>query len=787
MTGRERQLIMVTRPREDAEELAAELSDRGFDTCIAPMLSTEAVEADVPPLERFSGLVFTSRYGVRHFTALEKSRSLPVFAVGDATAEAARAAGFSDVISAKGAGEDLAKLIGKRGSGGLRLLHAGGAERVDGWTENIAGAEIVPLVLYQSKPAREFPEDVLELFKVGRVNYVLLFSPATARNFVTLTRAAGLEKCAEKAVAICLSRMVADVAGLLPWRRLLVAGRPDKKSLLEMLMSDAEQQQTPRREFPSEPVIEAFGGIRPLALRLGLTASTVQGWKIRGVIPAARLYDVVRAANEDGLEVKGMDAMLAELGRAGQPFEEKRAGDERRRVERRHQSVPVEVDRRKSVDRRSGLDRRHEEYKTHQKEQRARVRRARLAFFDNAAVTAAFIFMAVVLAGAVLLAPEFLQLKEKAAKIEKLEKQVSEMHARIDHADKSQSDLGGRLNHRIEELQKGADTMMENIARVAAGSGDNWQERLADIQRRTAGLGSVVLKSDDIRRKPGGDEEYRRMIGDLQAVVAGTGGDAGQLPGAVEQLRLKNASFASVVEGVEPRDAAAAAMLLALNEFRSSIGTGRPFAQDLATMKALTGASPDMNKSLDELAPYADRGILSMDALSTEFKGLASDIVMAKLEGRDDLSVRERALARFSGLIKIRRVDQIEGNDPDAVVARAKLRLDAGDVRGAIAELETLEGAPAQKAGPWINDARASVQAGDTGSLLSRYIMAQVASGGQYGSALDKNMMDLILSGHPLDALLPRKPMPIISVPGSGSGTFPALGSGASTPLVPSP
>ncbi|MEJ2027135.1 MAG: hypothetical protein P8X52_06715 [Limibacillus sp.] len=35
-------------------------------------------------------------------------------------------------------------------------------------------------------------------------------------------------------------------------------------------------------------VIEAFGGIRPMAQKLGVAASTVQGWKERGVIPPAR-------------------------------------------------------------------------------------------------------------------------------------------------------------------------------------------------------------------------------------------------------------------------------------------------------------------------------------------------------------------------------------------------------------------------------------------------------------------------------------------------------------------
>lgn len=64
-----------------------------------------------PDLAGVSGLAFTSANGVAAFVALAGLPRLPVFTVGDATAEAARAAGFAGVRSAGGAVADLAGLL----------------------------------------------------------------------------------------------------------------------------------------------------------------------------------------------------------------------------------------------------------------------------------------------------------------------------------------------------------------------------------------------------------------------------------------------------------------------------------------------------------------------------------------------------------------------------------------------------------------------------------------------------------------------------------------------------
>lgn len=50
------------------------------------------------------------------------------------------------------------------------------------------------------------------------------------------------------------------------------------------------------RSVPAGIVIAKFGGTRPMARVLGLSASTVQNWKRGGHIPARKQPDVLNAA-----------------------------------------------------------------------------------------------------------------------------------------------------------------------------------------------------------------------------------------------------------------------------------------------------------------------------------------------------------------------------------------------------------------------------------------------------------------------------------------------------------
>ena len=56
-----------------------------------------------------------------------------------------------------------------------------------------------------------------------------------------------------------------------------------------------------QHDIAAQPVIDAFGGIRPMAAKLGVPVSTVQGWKQRDTIPAGRVASIAEAARLQGV------------------------------------------------------------------------------------------------------------------------------------------------------------------------------------------------------------------------------------------------------------------------------------------------------------------------------------------------------------------------------------------------------------------------------------------------------------------------------------------------------
>ena len=166
------------------------------------------------------------------------ARQLPLFAVGDATARAAKAAGCSTVIAATGSGADLARLIARRcrperGA----LLHLSGEDVRPGLAEELAAAgfDLRRQAVYRAVPARALSAPAIQALARRRVDAVLLFSPRTAQTFVELIVRHGLRDHLAATAAICLSAAVAQPCRELIWRAIYLAAEPEPGALLEAL------------------------------------------------------------------------------------------------------------------------------------------------------------------------------------------------------------------------------------------------------------------------------------------------------------------------------------------------------------------------------------------------------------------------------------------------------------------------------------------------------------------------------------------------------------------------
>jgi len=227
--------VVITRPRDDAAGLAAELTARGYETLVEPMLDIVPLPAAIPDLSHYRALAFTSANGVRVFADRSADRSLPAYAVGMRTADSLRRAGFTDVRGAPGDAEALADFIGETLDRGP-LLHVCAKEVARDLDALLPPAIVVDsLALYEAVSAETFSQPLVDALYACTIDSVLFFSVRTAATFGTLATKLGLAEMTTTISALCLSKQVAAEAARLPWRTVMAAPEPTTQSLVALL------------------------------------------------------------------------------------------------------------------------------------------------------------------------------------------------------------------------------------------------------------------------------------------------------------------------------------------------------------------------------------------------------------------------------------------------------------------------------------------------------------------------------------------------------------------------
>ncbi len=241
--------VLVTRPEPGAGKTADLLRRRGHDPVVLPLSRTVALSDNGHDLNTTpaSALAVTSAAALRHWRAcgIDSARlALPVYAVGEATGEAARDAGFRDVRIGGGTGSDLAEtIIGDRVAGRLAptrdhpLLYVAGRVRLGGFEAAISAVEL-PLEVVEIYDIEEISystDFVLRHFSTEDAVAVLFYSRNAAALFFRLLSDANARKCMKNSVFLCIGD---QVAAALPKRlasQIRIAAAPREDDLLSLL------------------------------------------------------------------------------------------------------------------------------------------------------------------------------------------------------------------------------------------------------------------------------------------------------------------------------------------------------------------------------------------------------------------------------------------------------------------------------------------------------------------------------------------------------------------------
>ena len=208
--------LLLTRPEPAARRFAAAVAHLGLATVISPVLRIAPVAHDAARLEGARGLVLTSVHAV---PAAGPGRGRPAICVGPATAQAARAAGFS-VTEGPGDAAGMMPLLQELGAG---WLHPHGA--------HVATVLPVPGMVVYDQLAQDLTPAARGLLDGPAPVILPLFSPRSAR--VLAAQAKG----ARAALWLAPISPAAALAWGGPAARVAVARAPDAGGVLAAIES----------------------------------------------------------------------------------------------------------------------------------------------------------------------------------------------------------------------------------------------------------------------------------------------------------------------------------------------------------------------------------------------------------------------------------------------------------------------------------------------------------------------------------------------------------------------
>jgi uroporphyrinogen-III synthase len=237
--------ILVTRPAHDGEKTAEALRKRGYKPLLSPALRFETMAIHDDHGANYDAVVLTSANAARAIDAnpfKAKLLNLPVFVVGEHTAEVARAAGFENIINANGDANALRDLVVKSASGKIikknaTLCYISGADLARDIASELGecGFTVITHTAYRMIPVTSLSDEVSDAFRNGGVDAVLHFSRRSARAFLAAARHSGVEVSALALPQCCISDAVAAIVREGGALQVQVARAPNEDAVLDTL------------------------------------------------------------------------------------------------------------------------------------------------------------------------------------------------------------------------------------------------------------------------------------------------------------------------------------------------------------------------------------------------------------------------------------------------------------------------------------------------------------------------------------------------------------------------
>ncbi|RVJ78596.1 hypothetical protein CN168_17810 [Sinorhizobium medicae] len=211
---------------------------------------------------------------------------------------------------------------------------------------------------------------------------------------------------------------------------------------------------------------------------------------------------------------------------------------------------------------------------------------------------------------------------------------------------------------------------------------------VAPLENRLAAL-------ENAAREPGADAEGSPEVKSLEAEVANLTTEIATLKTEFAETRqaadAARAELAGRIDQAEqklnePANDIDMAKAVAVTALKTAIDRGGPF---LAELDALRSIAPD-DPAVKELADVAATGVATRAALRDSFQPAADAMLDALQQPDPNQGIFDRLVSSAMSGIRVRPVGSVEGDTPEAVIARIEDKLDNGDLKGASLEWNSL-------------------------------------------------------------------------------------------------
>lgn len=235
--------IWLTRPEADSRALAAELAARDIESIIAPIMRIAPCAPAIDTGTRPEALLLSSRHATHALATLPDDwQTLPVFCIGAATAEAARAACYTNITHGESDMLALLPQLVATLTPGARVLYLAGEEtRIDAVSLlNAQHIHAEKIITYKADAETVLSDALCESIRTGQVHGVSFFSPRSAQIAIQLLKTHRLSDHAKNITAYCLSLAVAEAAAALPWKALHACHVPTQSAMVDLLVSHSQ-------------------------------------------------------------------------------------------------------------------------------------------------------------------------------------------------------------------------------------------------------------------------------------------------------------------------------------------------------------------------------------------------------------------------------------------------------------------------------------------------------------------------------------------------------------------